>query len=76
MAEMFALLDVERQAEEAVQRQERADMEAEDKEMATLAHDVTMLARATLYANGGYRHKKGDWRQGHGKNKNRNGRSL
>ncbi len=63
MAEIFLQLDAERHAEEAAWRQERAEMDAEDATMAAFAHDVTTLARAAMYAAGGYRHHKGDWRK-------------
>ena len=63
MAEIFLQLDAKRHAEEAALRQERAEMDAEDATMAAFAHDVTTLARAAMYAAGGYRHHKGDWRR-------------
>ncbi len=63
MAEIFLQLDAERHAEEAAQRQERAEMDAEDAEMDAFSQDITTLARAALYAAGGYRHHQGEWRK-------------
>ncbi len=63
MAEIFLQLDAERHAEEAAQRQERAEMDAEDAALAVFSHDITTLARAALYAAGGYRHHQGEWRK-------------
>ncbi len=67
MADIVLQLDAERHAEEAAWRQARAELDAEDAEMAAFEKVTTMLARATLYASGGYRHHKGNWRTGHGK---------
>ncbi len=41
MAEIFFQLDAERHAEEAAQRQERAEMDAEDAALAVFSHDIS-----------------------------------
>ncbi len=40
-----------------------AEMDAEDAALAVFSHDITTLARAALYAAGGYRHHQGEWRK-------------
>ncbi len=63
MAEILLQLDAERHAEEAARRQEHEELDAEDAEMAAFSQDTTTLARAALYAAGGYRHHQGEWRK-------------
>ena len=53
----------ESQGKEDPQSKARAELDGEDAEMATFEKVTTMLARATLYASGGYRHHKGEWRK-------------
>ena len=62
MAEISLQRDAERHAKEAAWRQERDEMDAEDATMATFARDVATLAKAAMYAAGGHRHHKGEWR--------------
>ncbi len=67
VAEARLEYDAQRQAaaaeEAAAWRQERAEIDAEDAEMTTLAAHITILTRATLYTAGYYRHRQGAWRK-------------
>ena len=67
LAELAAAEDAEqradRQAARAAWRQERADLEALDRQLDVWWNVGTVLLKGTLNAEGYYQHDRGEWRK-------------
>jgi hypothetical protein len=67
VAEFCAALDAEERAErdatQATWRQQQADMDALDAQMAAWWDTSTALLKAALYTEGYYQHDRGTWRK-------------
>jgi hypothetical protein len=67
MAQLHALQRAEREAERAVRRTERAELDALDAPLGKLNEAADQLARAVLLAAGYRQHNRGEWRKRYGR---------
>lgn len=56
-----------RKAQDSLRRMELKKLDREEARLDIFCAAVEALARATMYANGFHRHKKGEWRKRRGR---------